>query len=172
MAQYYLETKPIGCAVITVSDTRNKDTDKSGRLIVERLQQQHHEIFKYEIIPDEKSAIQSKLLEAINDQNIKAVIFNGGTGISQRDVTIESIKPFFTKELPGFGEIFRYLSYRDDIGSKSILSRAVAGVVNNRIIFAIPGSTGAVKFAMEKLILPELHHIVTEIHKDLKKGVS
>ncbi|MCU9600841.1 MogA/MoaB family molybdenum cofactor biosynthesis protein [Pallidibacillus thermolactis] len=169
MAHYQSEKHPIGCAVITVSDTRVKDTDKSGRHIVETLQQHQHKVIKYEIISDEKTAIQSTLLKAVNDNNIEAVIFNGGTGISQRDVTIESIKPFFTKEMPGFGEIFRYLSYRDDIGSKSILSRAVSGVVNNRIVFAIPGSTGAVKLAMEKLILPELHHIVTEIYKDFNK---
>src|SRR5690606_1579664 len=119
-------------------------------------------------VRDEKNEIQANLLKAANDDRVEAVIFNGGTGISQRDITIESIQPFFTKELPGVGEIFRYLSFVDDIGSKSILSRAVAGVVNNRIVFSIPGSTAAVKLAMEKLILPELHHIVKEIHKDLR----
>lgn len=168
MSHGHSKRKPVRCAVITVSDTRTKETDKSGQLIIEWLQQEHHEVLIYKIVRDEKNEIQANLLKAANDDRVEAVIFNGGTGISQRDITIESIQPFFTKELPGFGEIFRYLSFVDDIGSKSILSRAVAGVVNNRIVFSIPGSTGAVKLAMEKLILPELHHIVKEIHKDLR----
>ena len=104
----------------------------------------------YEIIPDDKSLIQTTLKKAVNQENVEAIIFNGGTGISQRDVTIESVRPFFTKELPGFGEIFRYLSYQFDIGSRSILSRAIAGVVNNVIVFLIPGSTGAVQFGNGK----------------------
>ncbi|NCU17829.1 MogA/MoaB family molybdenum cofactor biosynthesis protein [Pallidibacillus pasinlerensis] len=168
MSHNHSKNKPVQCAVITVSDTRTKDTDKSGPLIIDLLQREHHEVLIYKIVRDEKNEIQANLLKAANDDRVEAVIFNGGTGISQRDITIESIQPFFTKELPGFGEIFRYLSFVDDIGSKSILSRAVAGVVNNRIVFSIPGSTGAVKLAMEKLILPELHHIVKEIHKDLR----
>src|SRR5690625_2823091 len=94
-------------------------------------------------------------------------IIKSGTANAQRDVTIESIDPLFDKELPGFGELFRVLSYQLDIGSASMLSRAVAGVANNRMVFLTPGSTGAVKLAMNKLILPELGHVVTELNKDL-----
>jgi len=159
--------KTVTCAVITVSDTRNKDTDKSGQTIIELLKTDNHHIGMYEIIPDDVASIQKTLETAIHEDAIDAVIFNGGTGISQRDVTIEAIRPYFKKELPGFGEIFRYLSYQFDIGSASILSRAIAGIANNRIVFSVPGSTGAVKLAMEKLILPEIKHAVKEIHKDL-----
>lgn len=159
--------KPITCAVITVSDTRNKNTDKSGQAIIELLKSENHSIAIYEIIQDDYDLIQTKLHNAIHQDHIEAIIFNGGTGISQRDVTIEAVRPFLQKELPGFGEIFRYLSYKHDIGSATILSRAIAGVANNRVVFSIPGSTGAVKLAMEKLILPEIKHLVKEIHKDL-----
>lgn len=157
----------VSCAVLTVSDTRNKETDKSGKLIKELLEQAGHHILHYEIVADERVAIQQAVRQAIGMQKVEAVILNGGTGIARRDVTIESIQPFLDKELPGFGELFRMLSYQLDIGSAAILSRAVAGVANDRILFATPGSSGAVKLAMEKLILPELAHIVREIQKDL-----
>ncbi|WP_010647576.1 MogA/MoaB family molybdenum cofactor biosynthesis protein [Oceanobacillus massiliensis] len=159
--------KRVACAVITVSDTRDKDTDKSGKLIVEQLHASNHQVNLYKIIPDETELIEQTVAEAVHSKEIEAVILNGGTGISNRDVTIESIQHLFDKELPGFGELFRYLSYQQDIGTASMLSRAASGVVNNRIVFALPGSAGAVTLAMEKLILPELVHMVTEIKKDL-----
>lgn len=159
--------QPVSCAVITVSDTRNKDTDKSGKLMIDLLTQANHQVNAYVIIPDDKEVIQQTIITAIHRKDIEAVIVTGGTGISQRDVTIESIQPLFDKELQGFGELFRSLSYQFDIGSASMLSRAIAGVANRRIIFSTPGSIGAVKLAMEKLILPELGHAVMEINKDL-----
>jgi molybdopterin adenylyltransferase len=155
------------CAVMTVSDTRTKDTDKSGKLIVDLLQESGNEVCHYQIVPDEKVAIQEAIEVIISDTHAEVLILNGGTGISFRDVTVEAIQPLFTKEIPGFGELFRILSYQLDIGSASMLSRAVAGVVNHRVIFATPGSTKAVKLAMEKLILPELSHVVREVSKDL-----
>lgn len=158
----------VTCAVITVSDTRNKETDKSGKLIHELLESKNHQVSMYEIIPDDKGTIARTVGKAINNETIQAVIVNGGTGISYRDVTIESVHPLLDKELPGFGELFRYLSYEYDIGSSSMMSRAIGGVANHRIVFAMPGSSGAVKLAMEKLILPELGHTVVEINKDLK----
>jgi len=159
--------RKVACAVITVSDTRNKDTDKSGSLMIDLLTKSNHEVKVYEVIPDEKKGIQQMMKMVIQNPEIEAVIVTGGTGIAQRDVTIESIEPLFDKELPGFGELFRVLSYQLDIGSASMLSRAVAGVANNRMVFLTPGSTGAVKLAMNKLILPELGHVVTELNKDL-----
>ncbi|WAA09341.1 MogA/MoaB family molybdenum cofactor biosynthesis protein [Fervidibacillus albus] len=160
----------IRCAIITVSDTRTEQTDHSGHTIRSLLEQEGHSISLYEIIPDEVDQIQKLMETSTHRKDIDAIIINGGTGISQRDVTIEAIRPYFQKELPGFGEIFRYLSYQYDIGSKAILSRAICGVANNRIVFSVPGSTKAVKLAMEKLILPEMKHAVSEIHKDrLKK---
>lgn len=158
--------RTVSCAVITVSDTRNKDTDKSGKLMIDLLTRSNHQVSAYVIIPDDKDVIQQTIITAIHRKDIEAIIVTGGTGISYRDVTIESIQTLFDKELSGFGEIFRSLSYQFDIGSASILSRAIAGVANHRIIFSIPGSTGAVKLAMDKLILPELEHAVMEINKD------
>jgi molybdenum cofactor biosynthesis protein B len=96
---------------------------------------------------------------------VEAIIVNGGTGISKRDVTIEVVQALLEKELVGFGEIFRYLSYTEDIGSAAILSRATAGTARGTVVFAVPGSTGAVKLAMERLILPEIGHIIMELHK-------
>ncbi|KSU64721.1 molybdenum cofactor biosynthesis protein B [[Bacillus] enclensis] len=161
-------TKKVTCKVITVSDTRTKETDKSGGLLMELLQRSGHEVADYEIIKDEKTLINASLEKAIHNNQIQAVLLNGGTGISNRDVTIEAVKALLDKELVGFGEIFRFLSYRDDIGSAAILSRAIAGISNNTIIFSMPGSSGAVKLAMEQLIIPEIGHIANEMTKDLR----
>lgn len=159
--------KRINCKVITVSDTRNKDTDKSGKLMIELLEQSGHIITDYVIVKDEKLSIQDEILKGCGREDIDAILINGGTGIAKRDVTIETVKNLLDKEIVGFGELFRMLSYQEDIGSAAILSRAIAGVVNDKAVFSTPGSTGAVKLAMNKLILPELGHVVREIQKDL-----
>ncbi|WP_273122814.1 MogA/MoaB family molybdenum cofactor biosynthesis protein [Metabacillus sp. HB246100] len=159
--------KKIRCKVITISDTRNKETDKSGKLIKKFLHEQGHEVVDYEIVKDEKTLIRSAILKGCEKREVDAVITNGGTGIAKRDVTIEAVESLIEKEIPGFGEIFRMLSYRDDIGSAAILSRAIAGVAMDTAVFSLPGSSGAVTLAMEKLILPELGHVVREIKKDL-----
>lgn len=156
----------VSCAVLTVSDTRNEATDKSGMKIKQLLTEAGHKIVDYEVIRDEQDLIRSTVEKLIDNEEVQAVILNGGTGISNRDVTIESIRPLFEKELPGFGELFRYLSFEYDIGTASILSRAICGVSNHRVIFSIPGSTGAVTLAMEKIILKEIGHIVRELNKD------
>ncbi|OYN65842.1 molybdenum cofactor biosynthesis protein MoaB [Bacillus safensis] len=152
--------------VITVSDTRTKETDKSGRLMIDLLKEQGHLVLAYDIVKDDIGAIQDAVLEGTSEPKIDAVLLNGGTGIAARDVTIEAITPLFSKELPGFGEIFRMLSYTEDIGSAAILSRATAGVVNQKAVFATPGSTGAVRLAMTKLVIPELPHVLRELEKD------
>jgi molybdopterin adenylyltransferase len=157
----------VKCKVITISDTRTVDTDKSGKLMVQLLQEAGHEVVDYEIVKDEKAAIREAILAGCANRNIDAVLTNGGTGIAKRDVTIETVKEIIEKEIVGFGELFRMLSYTEDIGSAAILSRAIAGVANDTAIFSTPGSTGAVKLAMTKLILPELAHIIREIRKDL-----
>jgi molybdopterin adenylyltransferase len=150
----------ICCAVITVSDTRLPDSDKSGKLIQELLLAASHQVGFYEIVKDEPADICSSLNTICTHPTIQAVIFNGGTGIAPRDRTYETLEPLLAKFLPGFGEVFRFLSYQE-IGSRAIASRAIAGTYQNRVIFSIPGSTGAVKLAMEKLILPELAHLVS-----------
>lgn len=159
--------KKVTCAVITVSDTRTKDNDKSGKLMIDLLTGSGHQVSEYFIVKDDREEIQQTVKNMLARPEIQAILITGGTGISERDVTIESIHPLLDKELPGFGELFRLLSYQLDIGSASMLSRAIAGVVNHRLIFSTPGSSGAVKLAMNKLILPELGHAVAEVTKDL-----
>jgi molybdenum cofactor biosynthesis protein B len=156
--------KSVNCAVITVSTTRTKADDGSGKAIISLLEGNGHTVFYYDVISDNKSLILQSLEHVIEEEGVQAIILNGGTGIGKADVTIETLKPILEKELVGFGELFRYLSYKE-VGSPSILSRATAGVSKGKIIFCLPGSTNACKLAMEKLILPELGHMVYELSK-------
>ncbi len=150
--------------VITCSDTRTPDTDGSGRLIKDLLQQQGHQVVAYHLVKDEPADITARIREALQSDAIQAIIVNGGTGISRRDSTFEAVDGLLEKRLDGFGEIFRYLTYQD-IGSPAIMTRATAGIVKGRILFSTPGSENAVRLAMEKLILPELGHLVKELTK-------
>ncbi|AMA73056.1 MULTISPECIES: molybdenum cofactor biosynthesis protein B [Aneurinibacillus] len=157
--------KQVGCMIITVSDTRNEETDKSGQLIRRFLIEAGHPVVRYQIVKDERDAIAAAIEEAVSASDVHAILLNGGTGIAKRDVTYEVVASLLEKELPGFGEIFRMLSYTEDIGSAAILSRAIAGVYKDRAIFSMPGSSGAVRLAMSKLIIPELGHVIREIYK-------
>ncbi|NES18984.1 MAG: MogA/MoaB family molybdenum cofactor biosynthesis protein [Symploca sp. SIO3E6] len=154
----------INCAIITVSDTRSLSTDRSGQLIRELLLRAGHGIAVYEILKDEPAQIQLQLETLSKQTELDAVIFNGGTGIAPRDTTYDALEKLLEKTLPGFGELFRWLSYQE-IGSRAIASRAVAGVYQKKLVFSIPGSSGAVKLALEKLILPELVHLVTQLNQ-------
>ncbi|WP_411860800.1 MogA/MoaB family molybdenum cofactor biosynthesis protein [Mammaliicoccus sciuri] len=156
----------INVSVLTVSDTRTKETDKGGQLVQQYLNDLNVEIKEghYQIVKDDVTEIQTQVNEWLS-KDVDVIITTGGTGISQRDVTIEAIKPLLDKEIEGFGEIFRYLSYTEDVGTRAILSRAIAGTVGHQVIISIPGSTGAVKLAMEKLITKELNHLVHELNK-------
>jgi molybdenum cofactor biosynthesis protein B len=154
----------VNCAVITVSSTRSKENDVSGKTIISLLEGNGHTVLYYDVVKDDISAIQSSLDHNLKEQGVEAIILNGGTGIGKKDVTMEAVESFLEKELVGFGEIFRYLSYKE-IGSAAILSRATAGVAMEKIIFCLPGSTNACKLAMEKLIIPELGHMVYELSK-------
>jgi molybdopterin adenylyltransferase len=160
--------KTVRCKIITISDTRNAETDKSGKLMKEFLEAEGHLVSSYQIVADEKEKISEAVLEGCSDPEIDAVLTNGGTGIALRDVTIETVSALYQKEITGFGELFRMLSYQEDIGSAAILSRASAGIIENTAVFSTPGSSGAVRLAMNKLIIPELGHVVREIKKDLK----
>ncbi len=155
---------PVNCAVITVSSTRSHEEDTSGKEIMSLLEAKGHTVAGYNIIKDDIPMIQTQVEGSLNDRGVQAIIINGGTGIGGKDVTIEAVKPFLEKELVGFGELFRHLSYKE-IGSPAIMSRALAGVASGKIIICLPGSTNACKLAMENLILPELGHMVHEIGK-------
>ncbi|MDB5329331.1 MAG: molybdenum cofactor synthesis domain protein [Phycisphaerales bacterium] len=152
------------CAVITLSDTRTEATDTSGRTIQKLLTAAGHEVSAYRIIPDDAERLDALLAECLARQDLDAVLTNGGTGISRRDRTIEVVERHLDQPLPGFGELFRMLSW-EQIASGAMLSRAVGGIAKGKIIFAMPGSTKAVELAMTKLILPELRHLLHELRK-------
>jgi molybdopterin adenylyltransferase len=150
--------------VITCSDTRTPDTDTSGQLIQKLLKEQGHTVAAYHLVKDEPFEIKAKIKAAVTNKKIQAIIINGGTGISRRDSTFEAVDAMLEKRLDGFGEVFRYLTYQE-IGSPAIMSRATAGIIKGRILFSTPGSENAVRLAMEKLILPELGHLVQQLSK-------
>ncbi|GAA0429690.1 molybdenum cofactor biosynthesis protein MoaB [Lentibacillus halophilus] len=156
----------VHCMVVTVSDTRTDASDKSGDLMVRLLKEAGHYNVVKEMVPDESSAIANKISAGCTNPDIDVILLNGGTGIAYRDVTIETVTPMLDKEMSGFGELFRMLSYTDDIGSAAILSRAIGGVIGDTAVFAVPGSSGAVMLAMNRLIVPELAHVAGELKKD------
>jgi molybdenum cofactor biosynthesis protein B len=165
MSQSFQLDRQIRIAVLTVSDTRTKHTDQSGALVHQLALDHELEVVAYEVRKDDSESIREILSVWLKNESVDAIITTGGTGIAKRDVTLEAVQPFFEKEMPGFGEMFRYLSFTEDVGSKALLSRAGAGVASNKAIFVLPGSRGAVKLAMERLILPEIQHIVFELTK-------
>jgi molybdopterin adenylyltransferase len=142
--------------VITASDTRDAASDESGRLIREMLEGAGHHVASYEVLPDTPERIAEVVRERLHQ--LDGMIVNGGTGIAARDSTIEAVRPLLDKELDGFGELFRALSFQE-IGSAAFLSRALAGISGGKILVALPGSTDACRLAMEKLLLPELGHM-------------
>jgi molybdenum cofactor biosynthesis protein B len=148
----------VHCVVCTVSDSKTPETDTSGRLIRELIGAAGHEVVGYRLVRDEPSQVHAVIHEACTHPGVQAVIFTGGTGIAARDQTFEAIDALLEKRLPGFGELFRQLSYQE-IGSAAMLSRALAGVRAGRVIFSLPGSPAACRLAVERLILPELSHI-------------
>ncbi|HET9954455.1 MAG TPA: molybdenum cofactor synthesis domain-containing protein [Polyangiaceae bacterium] len=141
--------------VITVSDTRTPATDSSGRMLFDRLSEGGHRVSGPEIIPDDLAGIRSTLQRCVAAPEIDVVVLTGGTGITRRDVTPEALAPLVTKSIPGFGELFRMLSYAE-IGASTIQSRAAAALCDGTLVFALPGSTNAVRLALEKIILPQL----------------
>jgi molybdopterin adenylyltransferase len=151
---------PVRCAVVTVSDSRDEESDRSGRLIRTALEEAGHSIVSYRIVPDEADRIGDVIDEMA--PTCEVILLNGGTGISRRDTTVEVVNAKLEKSLAGFGELFRMLSY-DEIGAGAMLSRATAGLYRDTLIFSMPGSTNAVRLALEKLIVPELRHLVWEV---------
>ena len=146
---------PLGVAVLTVSDTRTVDTDSSGGLLVEYVKAAGHQLVDRAILPDDVALLRERVRSWAGREDISVVLVTGGTGITGRDVTPEAIEPLITKPIPGFGELFRMLSYAD-IGAATIQSRAFAGLVGKTLAFALPGSTGAVRLAIEKILAPQL----------------
>ena len=154
----------LGIAVVTVSDTRTLETDTGGALLVELAEAEGHRLILREIAADDPEAIRAAVGRAVAHAEVQAVILTGGTGVAPRDVTPETVEPLFERALPGFGELFRMLSF-EEIGAAALLSRAPAGSIDGRVVFALPGSRGALRTAMSRLILPELGHLVGESRK-------
>lgn len=147
--------RPLKAAVLTVSDTRTAENDKSGNLIVDRLEQAGHQVADRKIQKDELDLLKQDFQDLICDPNVDLIIATGGTGLTKRDVTPEAAETFFDKPIPGFGELFRMLSYQE-IDSSTIESRACAGVADGTLIFVLPGSPGACRTAMDKIILRQI----------------
>ena len=159
--------KQVKCWVVSVTDTRTEADDHSGAILVEKLSAAGHKIVRRSIVSDEKEKVWAILEEAAAGKLTDAVILTGGTGIAPRDSTIEAVESFIEKEIAGFGELFRRFSY-DEIGTSAILSRTTAGVGHGILVLALPGSQEAVDLAVEKIILPELGHMVYEMRKPSK----
>jgi molybdenum cofactor biosynthesis protein B len=147
---------PLNIAVLTVSDTRTRENDTSGDVIQERLTTAGHKIAARAILRDDVEKLREQLRAWMADKNVDAVISTGGTGLTKRDVTPEAFESLLTKTIPGFGELFRWLSY-EEIGTSTIESRAFAGVADDTLVFCLPGSTGACRTGMDKIILPQLN---------------
>ncbi|TDJ71805.1 MAG: molybdenum cofactor biosynthesis protein MoaB [Planctomycetota bacterium] len=154
--------KDFGFAVITVSDTRELATDRGGDTLVEAVLGAGHRVVLRELVRDEPDEIRAALARAVAAEEVDLVLFTGGTGIAPRDVTAATLETEFDGAIPGFGELFRSLSYRE-IGSATILSRATAGFLNRRIVFALPGSPKALRLAMDEIILKEAGHLVSQV---------
>lgn len=146
---------PVRTAVLTISDTRTEQTDTSGQLAVERLVNAGHPIAWKEIVPDDLGRVRSAMQKAIDDRGVDVLITTGGTGLTDRDITPDALEPLVTKSIPGFGELFRMLSY-EEIGTSTIQSRVTAALCNGTFIFVLPGSTGAVRTAMDRILIKQL----------------
>jgi len=151
------------CAIITCSDTRTRETDTSGNHIQELLQSAGHEVAFRTLVPDDADHIRAAISSALS-AGVDLVITTGGTGISRRDTTFEAIQDLIRTEIPGFGELFRMLSW-EEIGAASMMSRAIAGLIDGAILFALPGSRNAVDLGMQRLILPQIGHLLVERSK-------
>jgi len=148
------------CCVLTISDTRTKADDASGKILIDRLEQDGHSLSAYAIVKDEPDQIEAQINAWLADEP-DVILTTGGTGIARRDTTVEVVRRLLDKELEGFGELFRMLSW-EEVGPAAMLSRAVAGLAGETLIFAMPGSKNAVRVAMEKLVAPELPHLIWE----------
>jgi len=151
----------VGCYVVTVSDTRTEATDTGGRAVVELLTAAGHKIAGRTIVKDDADEVRDTIERQLANPDVQVIITTGGTGITSRDTTFEAVTGLLWKKLDGFGELFRMLSY-EQIGAAAMLSRAVAGTVAGRVVVALPGSEAAVRLALDKLLIPELGHLVRE----------
>ena len=158
------ELREVGCAVLTVSDSRRWENDSGGALLAQLLTDAGHKVVARAWVADERDAIFEAARAALERAECEALFLTGGTGVAARDVTPEAIAPLLTRTLPGFGELFRMLSFQE-VGAAALLSRALAGMHGKKLVVALPGSRAAIRTALEKLLLPELAHLLSESKK-------
>tara|TARA_Y100001960_G_C14303420_1_gene647247 strand:+ start:140 stop:649 length:510 start_codon:yes stop_codon:yes gene_type:complete len=154
----------LNCAVVTVSDTRTVETDTGGQRVIDFLQNAGHVVVRREIVPDDPAVMKPLLETCQEDQQIEVVLMTGGTGITSRDQTYETVTQLLSRVLPGYGELFRMLSF-EQVGPAAMLSRATGGLMGETVLLTMPGSPRAVELAMERIILPELCHLVREARR-------
>ena len=155
----------IGCAVVTVSDSRTVTTDESGALLQRLLTAAGHRVVDHALLRNDEDAVRTHVRMLIGRADVDAVFLTGGTGLGSRDRTVEAVRPLLDKELPGFGELFRMVSFQEQVGAAAMLSRAVAGGVNGRLVVSMPGSKAAVELALTRILLPELRHAIRELRR-------
>jgi molybdenum cofactor biosynthesis protein B len=155
--------RQISFAVITVSDSRNEAEDESGKYIRDRMEKDGHRLVRYRVLKNDLGAIQQEVMDLVEGR-VACILTTGGTGLGRRDLTVEAVTPLLDKNLGGFGELFRHLSFQE-LGAAAFMSRAMGGVSRRSLVFCLPGSLAGVQMALERLILPELKHLVREIHR-------
>ncbi len=158
------ELGDLGYWVITVSDSRTEKDDLSGGIIIDRFDEAGYSMTGRDIVPDDVGAISAAIENALQHPDTDVVILTGGSGITHRDVTVEAVRPFLEKELPGFGELFRSLSF-DEVGPKAMISRALAGITHSKVVFCLPGSKNAVTLALDRIIIPGIGHLLWEARR-------
>ncbi len=156
---------PLSCALLTVSDSRTEADDESGALMRRLVEAAGHRVCDYALLRNDESAVREHVRGLAGRDDVDAVLITGGTGLGSRDRTVEAVRPLFDKEMPGFGEIFRMVSFTEQVGTAAILSRAVAGVVNGTLVASMPGSKAAVELALTRVLLPELRHAIRELRR-------
>jgi molybdenum cofactor biosynthesis protein B len=157
--------KAVNCAVLTVSDSRTEETDESGKLLRRLVEEAGHVVTGYKLMKNDEPAVREQVRAFLAQADIDAVLITGGTGLGSRDRTVEAVTPLFDKQMPGFGEVFRMVSFTDQVGTAAILSRAVAGGVNGKLVVSMPGSKAAVELALTRVLLPELRHVMRELKR-------
>ncbi len=155
----------VRCAVVTVSDSRTVETDESGALMKRLVEGAGHTVADYALFKNDEVVVREHVRALIARADVDAVLLTGGTGLGSRDRTVEAVRPLMEKELPGFGELFRVVSFQEQVGTAAILSRAVAGGVNGKLIVSMPGSKAAVELALTRILLPELRHALRELSR-------
>ena len=155
----------LNCAIVTVTDTRTVDNDESGAAIKRLIEGAGHRMADYTLLPNNEARVRGQVRALVARNDIDVVLITGGTGLGSKDRTVEAVRSVIEKELPGFGELFRMVSFQEQVGTAAILTRAVAGSASGKLVVSMPGSKAAVELALTRILLPELRHAVRELRR-------